>query len=143
MRPLSERIRDFLELSRTPTLAIMTNWADLAQTLEEYPRDEHHTMSELYAYRAAYHAHAARLWAQMGIAVRSRRHHDGELCFGGGWFIVAANLHPHGWVTNHYAMDDWDLFAAVPEVERGPEWDGHTPAMALERLRAALIEEGK
>lgn len=33
---------------------------------------------------------------------KSYRHADGELCFGGGWFIVMANL-PTGQVSNHYS----------------------------------------
>jgi hypothetical protein len=63
------------------------------------------------------------------------RHHDGEECFGGGWFIVVAVL-PQGQISNHYKVKDWDLFA-VPEVEQALfEYDGHTGADTLERLKA-------
>lgn len=99
--------------------------------------DEHHTMDELYEYRMLYNAHAGHGWLAAGIpVVKSWRHSDGELCFGGGWFIVAATL-PTGQVSNHYAAEHWDLFA-LPEVELPPEYDGHTPALAAERLRDAL-----
>lgn len=47
---------------------------------------------------------------------KSWRHNDGELCFGGGWFIVSAML-PTGLISNHYKAEDWDLFQ-VPEVEK-------------------------
>lgn len=99
-------------------------------------RDEHHTMEELYEYRMLYNAWAAMYFADQGLAVKSWRHHDGELCFGGGWFIIALYT-LDGWVTNHYEAKHWDLFN-VPEKETGPEWDGHTPAEAAERLRKAL-----
>lgn len=99
--------------------------------------DGYHTHNELYEYRTLYHAHAARAWVLDGVEVtKSWRHADGELCFGGGWFIVTAQL-PAGQVSNHYPERDWDLFD-VPEVERPAPWDGHTPREAAERLRSAL-----
>ena len=60
------------------------------------------------------------------------RHADGELCFGGGWFIVMANL-PTGQVSNHYRAEEWNLFN-VPERWKADEWDGHTPVEAANRL---------
>lgn len=102
-----------------------------------YRSDGYHTFNELYEYRMLYNAHAALGWLAVGYpVVKSWRHSDGELCFGGGWFVVSAQL-PSGQVTNHYKADEWELFA-VPEVERAPEWDGHTPADAAVRLRAAI-----
>lgn len=99
--------------------------------------DEYHTMDELYEYRMLYNAFAALHFdKRYGGAFKSWRHDDGELCFGGGWFIVC--LHTiDGWVTNHYKAEHWGLFD-VPEKETGPEYDGHTPAEAAERLRKAL-----
>lgn len=100
--------------------------------------DGYHTHNELYEYRLLYNAHAARGWLAAGCPVsRSKRHDDGEECFGGGWFVVAATL-PTGQVSNHYRLDDWGLFDGIPELPTAPMWDGHTPAEAAERLRAAL-----
>lgn len=99
--------------------------------------DEHHTMAELYEYRMLYNAHAVKAWLFSGYeVVKSWRHADGEECFGGGWFIVTVQL-PTGQVSNHYKAEHWGLFVC-PEVELAPTWDGHTPAVAAERLRAAL-----
>ena len=99
--------------------------------------DGHHTFEELYDYRMIYNAHAAHGWLTAGInVVKSWRHSDGEECFGGGWFIVTAEL-PTGQVSNHYREQYWDLFH-VPEVELPPEYDGHTPAVAANRLRTML-----
>lgn len=100
------------------------------------PRDVYHTMAELYDYRMLYHAHAARGWLASGYpVVKSWRQSDGELCFGGGWFIVVAEL-PAGQVSNHYKAEHWDLFA-VPEGTP-PLYDGHTPEVAADRLRRSL-----
>lgn len=99
--------------------------------------DGHHTHNELYAQRMLYHAHLAQRWAAEGVpVVKSRRHHTGEECFGGAWFIVVMQL-PTGQVSQHYPMRDWDLFR-VPEEPLAPVWDGHTPQVGAERLRAAL-----
>ena len=99
--------------------------------------DGYHTHNELYHYRMLYNAHAARGWVAQGLpVVKSWRHADGDLCFGGGWFIVTATL-PTGQVSNHYEEKHWDLFD-VPEVVLPPEWDGHTPEDVADRLEAAL-----
>lgn len=98
--------------------------------------DGYHTHNELYDYRMLYNAHAAHGWLAAGHrVVKSWKHSDGELCFGGGWFVVAAEL-PTGQVTNHYEAKHWGLFN-VPE-ELPPAYDGHAPAEAADRLRRAL-----
>lgn len=99
--------------------------------------DGYHTHRDLYEYRMLYNAHAAAGWHAARIpVVKSWHHHDGQPCFGGGWFVVVAELDT-GQVSNHYAAEHWPLFA-IPEVERPPAFDGHTPADAAARLRAAL-----
>jgi hypothetical protein len=100
--------------------------------------DGHHTHNELYEYRLLYNAHAALAFAHAGWEVtRSWRHHSGEECFGGGWFVVQADT-PAGQVTNHYQADHWYLFEGIPDVETSPAWDGHTPPIAAQRLEAAI-----
>lgn len=102
--------------------------------------DGYHTFNELYAYRLTYHAFACQAWLNAGYpVVKSLRHYDGEECFGGGWFIVSAQL-PTGQVANHYPLEDWGKFD-VPEVERAPEWDGHTPKDVLDRMNRLLENE--
>jgi hypothetical protein len=66
---------------------------------------------------------------------KSRKHFDGEECFGGGWFIVVAVL-PTGQISNHYKMEDWDLFK-IPETEKALfEFDGHTTEDVINRLKS-------
>jgi len=99
--------------------------------------DGYHTFNELYEFRKAYNAVLFNEWAAGGKCSvhKSWRHHDGELCFGGGWFIVVAVL-PEGQISNHYKARDWDLFA-VPETECALfEFDGHTSNDVVARLKA-------
>lgn len=108
--------------------------------------DGWHTFDELYHYRMLYNAGMANALARDNLnvptseeieVVKSWRHSDGELCFGkDNYFVVVMQL-PTGQVSNHYKGEYWDLFK-VPEVERAPEWDGHTPQQAAERLEAYL-----
>jgi len=100
--------------------------------------DGYHTFNELYRYRMLYNAAFFNLLPKE-IVHKSKRHHDGEECFGGGWFIVMANL-PTGQISNHYELKDWDLFQ-IPEKEVADEWDGHTPQEAAERLHEYLLEK--
>ena len=100
--------------------------------------DTYHTFNELYYYRMLYNAAFFNLLPK-DLVHKSKRHHNGEECFGGGWFIVMANL-PTGQISNHYELKDWDLFQ-IPEKEFADEWDGHTPQEAAERLNKYLQRE--
>lgn len=120
--------------------------------------DGYHTFNELYEFRKMYNAALFNEWAQLppnGLIPKlmwnvndflkntnslyqvhkSWKHYDGELCFGGGWFIVVAIL-PTGQISNHYEAKDWDLFK-IPEVEKAKyPFDGHTSQQVLERLKS-------
>jgi len=98
--------------------------------------DGYHTFNELYEFRKAYNAALFNEWAanQRNFVHKSWKHHDGELCFGGGWFIVVARL-IGGQISNHYKAEDWDLFQ-IPETDKALfEFDGHTGADVIERLK--------
>jgi len=97
--------------------------------------DGYHTFDELYKFRKQYNAALFNEWAKNGKyqVHKSCKHHDGEPCFGGGWFIVVAIL-PTGQISNHYKLADWTLFK-IPEFETAQvPFDGHTPQDVLERL---------
>ena len=116
--------------------------------------DGWHTFSDLYDIRLAYNVALFNEWADQLETIpgvfdqhgmnplrpkhdvhKSQRHHDGELCFGGGWFIVVANL-PSGQISNHYEMKHWDLFK-IPSYEKAKyEWDGHTSEDVINRLKS-------
>jgi len=105
--------------------------------------DGFHTFSELYEFRMLYNAEYFNALAYMhdeyGIGerpIKSKRHSDGQLCFGGGWFVVVVELRS-GQISNHYDMKDWELFQ-IDEVDKAPEWDGHNPEDVIKRLRSDL-----
>jgi hypothetical protein len=114
--------------------------------ITENTSDGYHTFKELYEFRKVYNAALFNEWGSILVEVaylnfklkydvhKSWKHNDGELCFGGGWFIVVAVL-PTGQISNHYEAKDWDLFN-IPEVEKAKyEFDGHTPADVISRLK--------
>lgn len=93
--------------------------------------DGFHSFDELYHYRMLYNAAFFNSLEGKYEVHKSYRHADGELCFG-GWFIVMAYL-PTGQISNHYRIEDWNLFN-IPERWKADEWDGHTPVEAANRL---------
>lgn len=96
--------------------------------------DGMHTFNELYDYRMAYNAMLVNQFAEQGLynCHKSKRHSDGEECFGGGWFIVNMEL-PTGQVSNHYPLEHWDKFKCE-ERDIADPWDGHTPQVAYHRM---------
>lgn len=102
--------------------------------------DSYHTFDELYEFRMLYNAALFNEWAlQHKYKVyKSRVHKDGLPCFGGGWFVVAAEL-PTGQISNHYEDKYWNFFK-VPHLKPQylPEFDGHTAQDVATRLRDYL-----
>lgn len=99
--------------------------------------DGYHTFGELYDHRRALTAVlAAAAAGTAGDSWRSKAHHpeDGPM-FEGGYFIVGIEL-PTGTITYHYKLSHWDDFAAVPEREHAPKWDGAAPSETVDRLLA-------
>lgn len=71
--------------------------------------DGYHTFNELYRYRMLYNAAFFNELAKGDVKVcKSHKHYDGEECFGGGWFIVMAEL-PTGQISNHYENRYWGV----------------------------------
>ena len=118
----------------------------------------YHTFDELYEFRKLYNAALFNEWARdwyhlyhSGSALlmdmkddepwplygahKSWRLHDGELCFGGGWFVATAWL-PDGQISNHYKAEDWDLFRIPEEPKVIWPFDGHTSEDVTKRLEA-------
>lgn len=99
------------------------------QPIDGNTSDGYHTFNELYHHRAVLFSvivenFAARAW-------KSKLHADGTMY--DGMFVVGIET-PDGQATYHYDIDPyWDLFRCK-EVDRAPEWDGHTPDQAIERI---------
>ncbi len=84
--------------------------------------DGYHTFGQLYYQRMI--LFAALVKQNRDKAWKSLRHEDGELCFGGGWFIVGIDT-PEGSYTYHYENKYFDLFDCEI-LDYGKHWDGHT-----------------
>ena len=84
--------------------------------------DGFHTFNDLYYQRCMLFASIVK--QNRRKAWKSHKHEDGELCFGGGWFIVGVDT-PEGSYTFHYEDKYWDLFDC-DELPTGKHWDGHT-----------------
>ena len=105
------------ELKRRKAICGVANVSDIGDLSDGF-----HTFNGLYYQRmilfaSLVHAYKDRAW-------KSYRHEDGELCFGGGWFIVGIDT-PEGSYTYHYESKDFERFDCV-ELPCGKHWDGHT-----------------
>lgn len=83
--------------------------------------DGYHTFADLYEQRLILSAALAK---NNPNAWKSKRHEDGSVPFGGGWFIIGFDT-DEGCYTYHYELKDWDLFQCK-ELDKGKPWDGHT-----------------
>lgn len=83
--------------------------------------DGYHTFANLYEQRLILSAALAK---NNPNAWKSKRHEDGSVPFGGGWFIIGFDT-DEGCYTYHYELKDWDLFQCK-ELDKGKPWDGHT-----------------
>ena len=110
----------------TPEQAIA---ATLGPKVTGNTSDGYHTFNELYHHRAVLFSVIVRDHRE--LAWKSMRHHDGTMY--DGMFIVGIET-PKGQATYHYDIDPyWDMFNCK-ELDQAPEWDGHTPSEAIERI---------
>lgn len=100
--------------------------------------DGYHTFNELYHHRAVLFSVIVR--DHQELAWKSKAHYDGTMY--DGMFIVGIET-PKGQATYHYDIDPyWDMFDCK-ELDRAPEWDGHTPDEAIERIATLGTETCK
>lgn len=67
---------------------------------------------------------------------RSRYHSDGELCFGTGTqYVLGIGKEKGKQITYHIPVERWDESNFAETLDKAPEWDGHTSADVLERLK--------
>ncbi len=108
---------------------ILNNSIYIMREIDGNTSDGYHTFNELYHHRAILFSVIVKAFSDK--AWKSLRHHDGTMY--DGMFIVGIDT-PDGQATYHYDIDPyWDMFECR-ELERAPEWDGHTPAQAIERI---------
>lgn len=117
----------------TPEQAIA---ATLGQAVTGETSDGYHTFNELYHHRAVLFSVVVR--DHQELAWKSKRHHDGTMY--DNMFIVGIET-PKGQATYHYDIDPyWEMFDCR-ELERAPEWDGHTPDEAIARIATLGVSD--
>lgn len=108
---------------------------DLYYKLKNNPdsvSDGYHTFGELYHHRAVLFATICN--QNKSIAWKSKQHNDPKFPMYDGMFICGINT-PYGQVTYHYNIDPyWDMFKVI-ELACAPEYDGHTPTDAINRMQ--------
>lgn len=108
----------------------------------EYISDGYHSFQELYLYRMLYNALLVNEYAKNDTyqVYKTKRHNDGEECFGGDWFLVVIRT-PYGVIDNHYELKYWDLFHCK-EIEKEPyPFDGHSPADVARHMEELIRNE--
>jgi hypothetical protein len=103
--------------------------ATLGTEINGETSDGYHTFNELYHHRAV--LFSVVVANHRNIAWKAKKHHDGTMY--DGMFIVGLDT-PWGQASYHYDLDPyWNMFDCE-EREAAPEWDGHTPDDAIERI---------
>lgn len=101
--------------------------------------DGYHTFNGLYYQRMVLFATLVKQNKEK--AWKSLKHEDGELCFGGGWFIVGIDT-PKGSYTYHYEDNFWSMFDCQ-ELPVAKHWDGHTEKDVTRLLSLTDVQSAK
>lgn len=104
--------------------------------------DGFHTMEELYDHRIELFIALCKqndiIDGECGVDAsgrswRSKLHSDGSSFE--GWFILGIGRKKGEQITYHLPIDKWEDTNFAETLDFAPEWDGHTSADVLERLR--------
>ncbi len=100
--------------------------------------DGYHTFGELYEHRIE-------LWIALcrelsasredshKLPWRSKLHSDGSSIE--GWFVLGVGYAAGEQKTYHLPLSRWRDCGFAQDEERAPDWDGHTAADVIERLK--------
>ena len=102
--------------------------------------DGYHTIAELYDHRIELYIALCRLLASKfklqidGKGIwRSKKHSDGTEME--GWFLLGILTVPGQQITYHLPLARWDETSFASTLDKAPEFDGHTSADVLRRLK--------
>jgi len=105
--------------------------------------DSYHTFDELYNHRITLYIALCKQILQQPYddkkhnVWRSKRHSDGELCFGtGSQYIVGIGTKAGEQITYHVPIERWDDTDFIIEYTEAPSpFDGHTSEDVINRLK--------
>lgn len=101
--------------------------------------DGYHTFEELYDHRIALwiallrNIHGSEEYDGNPAIWRSRKHSDGSSF--PGWFLLGYDTRKGRMITYHLPDSCWERCDFAIDFPVSPEFDGHTSADVLERLR--------
>lgn len=123
-------VKNFVKLLKTTVIGIEVNMELTIENNIIQPQnginiedisDGYHSYKELYQHRELLFSIICRLFPEKSW--KSKAHADGSM--DSGWIIVGITTN-EGDFTYHYKLEDWNMFP-VKELEKAPEYDGHTP----------------
>ncbi|MEF3692259.1 MAG: hypothetical protein V3574_04375 [Candidatus Moraniibacteriota bacterium] len=106
--------------------------------------DGYHTFGELYDHRITLFISLCKTLyndpqyqiGQKADIWRSKRHSDGEICFGTGTqFLLGIGKEKGEQITYHIPIKRWNECEFAETLKKAPEWDGHTSEDVLKRLK--------
>jgi hypothetical protein len=122
-------IRDDIILARKPASVTEVPIGGMGELSDGF-----HTFNELYHHRAILFSVICN--SMPNKAWKSKLHSTGDMF--PGMFIVGIST-PEGYATYHFDIEPyWDMFN-VQELTTAPEWDGHTPEDAINRISKLRI----
>lgn len=103
--------------------------------------DGYHTMDELYEHRINLFIALCKYVIYNDVKLRglnysvwrSKLHSDGSEYK--GWFLLGIHKKPGEMISYHLPLSKWDEIGLAETLEKAPEFDGHTSADVLERLK--------
>ena len=110
----------------------------LPEEQHELVSDWYHTFKELYAHRVALFIALCNTmmfhWNDVEVTHvwKSKLHSDWTMF--DGWFIAGIGTRKWETLTYHLPMEEWGNLKSY-EIEKAPEWDGHTSDDVLRLLR--------
>jgi hypothetical protein len=102
--------------------------------------DGYHTFGELYEHRITLFITLCKVLKDftrvnpgLPLIWRSKLHSDGSSFE--GWFLLGIEQWAGRQITYHLPISKWGECEFADTIERAPEFDGHTSADVLERLK--------
>lgn len=113
---------------------------DINEMIESLPSEDkgkisdgYHTFDELYEHRITLYISLCKAHYGWILPIwKSKKHHDGSSFE--GWFILGIGKDKGEQISYHLPISKWDD-CDFDELEFAPEWDGHTSADVLERIK--------
>lgn len=122
-------------MTRQSAILIKPNYAGEEVTAS----DGYHTFEELYDHRIELFIALCKVsqppYTEINppLVWRSKLHYDGSEFI--GWFVLGMNKVAGRQITYHLPMVRWADTDFAETLDKAPEFDGHTPADVLERLK--------